>query len=331
MHRIGLLWREEWDPPDGHARLVETCKLHGVFNAFASLGVAAEPIVYSDSRADSIRDQMLALDAVLVWVNPIEQGIDRARLDPVLDEVAGHGVFVSAHPGVIRRMATKEVLADTQSMSWGTPTRVHRSPDALRDRLVDLDAPAVLKRHRGMGGNGVWRVEPPVAGTVVVQHALAGALPERLPLESFAQRCAPYFADGGFVVEQPYQPRLAEGMIRAYLTHDRVVGFTHQYPRGLLPPGIEPGPPGKVFDPPDDPRYETLQSRLESQWIPELASIVGVDRLSLPVIWDADFLYGPRDAGGGDTFVLCEINACSTFAFPEFAMPGVARATLDRL
>ena len=65
--------------------------------------------------------------------------------------------------------------------------------------------------------------------------------------------------------------------------------------------------------------------------MPQLQSIAGVGRSSLPVIWDADFLYGPKDAGGSDTFVLCEINASSTFAFPEFAMPGVARATLERL
>lgn len=59
--------------------------------------------------------------------------------------------------------------------------------------------------------------------------------------------------------------------------------------------------------------------------------ILGLDMLRLPVIWDADFLYGPKDGGGDDTFVLCEINVSSTFAFPEFAMPGVARAALERV
>ena len=60
--------------------------------------------------------------------------------------------------------------------------------------------------------------------------------------------------------------------------------------------------------------------------MPELQSTLGLDRSSLPVIWDADFLYGPND-----TFVLCVINVSSTFAFPEFAMATVARATLDRV
>jgi hypothetical protein len=51
----------------------------------------------------------------------------------------------------------------------------------------------------------------------------------------------------------------------------------------------------------------------------------------LPVIWDADFLYGPKTGSGEDTYVLCEINASSTFAFPEHAMPTVAEAALARI
>jgi hypothetical protein len=72
-----------------------------------------------------------------------------------------------------------------------------------------------------------------------------------------------------------------------------------------------------------------LRERTETEWVPELQRILGIETKALPVIWDADFLYGPRTASGEDAFVLCEINASSTFAFPEFAMPTVARAALD--
>ena len=40
-------------------------------------------------------------------------------------------------------------------------------------------------------------------------------------------------------------------------------------------------------------------------------------RGSLPVLWDADFLYGPRTASGDDTYVLCEINVSSVIPFPD--------------
>ena len=301
-----------------------------MFAAFGGCGVEAEPVVYSDDTVERVREQLLGLDGVLVWVNPVERGQDRSKLDPLLRDVADAGVFVSAHPDVILRMGTKEVLVDTRSMTWGSDTRIYRTTEELRDTLPSRLAgagPLVLKQHRGMGGEGVWRVELASDGSVVVQHAAGGAPPATIPLDSFLERLGMY----GVIVEQPYQERIAEGMIRAYLTHDRVVGFTHQYPRGLLPPDTEPGPAGKVFEPADEPRYADLRLRLESEWVPEMQQILGLETPALPVIWDADFLYGPKDPDGDDTFVLCEINVSSTFAFPEFAMPGVARATADRV
>ena len=328
--RVGLLWRKEWDPPSA-----DPPKLRGVFAAFAELGVTAVPVVYTDDDADAVRDQLLALDGVLVWVNPIEQGFDRSRLDPLLREVAETGVFVSAHPDVILRLGTKEVLVDTRSMAWGSDTRIYRNMDELRRELPRRLAgrkPLVLKQHRGMGGNGVWKVEPAEGSdSVLVQHAVGGAPPEIVALDVFLASCEPYFAGKGLIVEQPYQPRLPEGMIRAYLSHDTVVGFTHQYPRGLLPPDVEPRPSTKIFESAGEAKYEALRRRLEDDWVPELQRLLGLGTYELPVIWDADFLYGPKDENGNDTFVLCEINCSSTFAFPEFAMPTVARAAVDRI
>jgi hypothetical protein len=323
--RVGLLWRLEWDPPSA-----DPPKLQGVLAAFAEIGVAAEPVVYSDDAVDALRDRLLSLAGVLVWVNPIEQGLDRSSLDPLLREVADAGVFVSAHPDVILRMGTKEVLVDTSSLSWGTDSRLYRSWEQLRQELPARLAEGrrlVLKQHRGMGGHGVWKVELAGGGTVVAQHAAGGAPPEPMSIDDFLDLCKPY----GLMVEQPYQPRLPEGMVRAYLTHDRVVGFTHQRPRGLLPPDVEPLPSSKVFEPADEPRYRALRARVEDEWVPEMQRVLAIETHSLPVIWDADFLYGPKDDEGDDTFVLCEINVSSTFAFPEFAMPGVARAALERI
>jgi len=331
---VGLLWRNEWDPPGEDGPDVAACKLRGVFAAFSELGVEAEPVVYSDDRADAVREQLLRLDGVLVWVNPIEKGLDRSRLDPLLREVAAGGVFVSAHPDVILRLGTKEVLVDSRSMSCGTDTYVYRAwPEFRRtfpERLVTR-GPLVLKQHRGMGGEGVWKVERLDRETVIAQHAADGAQPERIALTDFVARCEPYFSGTGLIVEQPYQERLPEGMIRAYLTHDRVVGFTHQHPRALLPPDADVPPSTKVFEPPTGPGYRDLRLRVETEWVPELQRILGLRTAQLPVIWDLDFLFGPKTADGKDTYVLCEINVSSTFAFPEFAMPGVARAAVQRI
>jgi hypothetical protein len=304
-----------------------------MFAAFAELGVEAVPVVYSDSAVAAVRKQLFALDGVLVWVNPIEQGLDRSTLDPLLREVADARVWVSAHPDVILKLATKRVLVDTARMSWSAGAHLYGTFDQLRAELPDRlgDGAVVLKQYRGMGGDGVWKVETGQDGSVLVQHAAVGGDPERMRLEAFLGRCQPYFRHGGLMVEQPFQPRAAEGMIRVYLSHDEVVGFAHQYPRGLLPPSVAASlPTGKAFQVPSAPAYRDLRAQVEA-WVRELQRIVDVDRASLPVIWDADFLYGPKAVAGDDTYVLCEINASSTFAFPEHAMPTVARAAIERI
>jgi hypothetical protein len=267
---------------------------------------------------------------VLVWVNPVEQGLDRSKLDPLLRDVAGQGVWVSAHPDVILKMGTKQVLVDTRAMSWGTDTHVYRSADELRRellrRLAAARGPLVLKQYRGMGGNGVWKVEAAGEGRLVVQHAVRDAQPERMMLDDFAARCEGYFAGPGRMVEQPFQDSLEEGMIRVYLAHDRVVGFAHQYPKAFLPASAIDAPaPPKRFEQASAPAYKELKTQMETEWMPELRRILGLETHDLPVIWDADFLRGPDGR-----YVLCEINVSSTFAFPEHAMPTVAGAAVER-
>ena len=177
-----------------------------------------------------------------------------------------------------------------------------------------------------MGGDGVWKVE--LDGDVLrVEHAGDGSI-ETLSLADLADRC---FAGGGVVVDQPYLERIRDGMIRVYLTHDRVVGFAHQHPRGLRPAAAGEPPPGKHFYAQADERFARLRALMDVQWVPQLQRLLGLESHTLPVIWDADFLYGPKNADGHDTYVLCEINASSTFAFPEHAMPGVAQAALERI
>ncbi len=133
------------------------------------------------------------------------------------------------------------------------------------------------------------------------------------------------------IVEQPFQQRIAEGMIRAYLTHNEVVGFAHQYPAGLRPASAGAPAPGKTFELPTATAFSRLRTLIESKWMPEMQQLLGIDTHTLPVIWDADFLYGPKTTSGDDTFVLCEINASSTFAFPEHAMPTVAQTAARRI
>ena len=69
---------------------------------------------------------------------------------------------------------------------------------------------------------------------------------------------------------------------------------------------------------------------MESEWTPRVMQVLDIDAESLPIIWDADFLYGPRTPSGEDTYVLCEINVSSVFPFPEQVPSEIARRALGR-
>jgi hypothetical protein len=72
-------------PGDEEARHNATAsnnRFASLFSAFAASGIHAEPAVYHDDFCQDVRDQLMKVDAVLVWVNPIEGGCNRAMLEP---------------------------------------------------------------------------------------------------------------------------------------------------------------------------------------------------------------------------------------------------------
>jgi hypothetical protein len=83
--------------------------------------------------------------------------------------------------------------------------------------------------------------------------------------------------------------------------------------------------------PASEPAFQALRTKMESEWTPQMMRLLDIDAKLLPVIWDADFLYGPRTQSGEDTHVLCEINVSSVFPFPEQAPAEIARLALARL
>jgi hypothetical protein len=130
--------------------------LRTLVDAFDAVNVAAHKVVYSDDAAEEVRDELLRLDGVLVWVNPIQEGATRARLDAILRDVSDRGVWVSAHPDVILKMGTKEVLFHTRTLGWGTDTDLYTSYTDLTERLparLQRDGQLVLKQARGTAGN----------------------------------------------------------------------------------------------------------------------------------------------------------------------------------
>ena len=342
-YTVAILWRG-----DAEARRAATPhnnRFHRIFEELDALGICAEPAVYAEEFAHDLRAQLLSADGVLVWVDPIHQGKTRGALDSLLREVASRGPWVSAHPDVTMKMGVKEVLHRTKQLGWGTDTHLYRSAAEFAAQFpsrLQSAGPRVVKQNRGNGGQGVWKVElisdPVGAPTMVrVLHAQRGSIPEDMRLQDFMARCEPYFSAGGCVVDQPFAPRLPEGMMRCYMGTDKVVGFGHQLIKALIPPppegadspAAQPGP--RIMHGADATPFQQLRAKMENEWTPQMMQVLGIDAASLPIIWDADFLYGPRTAAGEDTYVLCEINVSSCFAIPDQAPAAIARLVARRL
>jgi hypothetical protein len=314
----------------------ETSRFKAIFAALADAGVEAEPVVYEDDVSEAVREQLASLDGVLVWVNPIHEGRNRSHLDALLREVAAGGVWVSAHPDVVLKMGTKEVLHRTRTMGWGCDAALYRSAEAMRVELPARLAtgPRVIKRNRGNGGQGVWKVEALASaqgGPMVRVLDATKDLSEDLSLDAFLARCRDYF-DDGCVIDQPFQARLGEGVVRCYMAGDRCAGFGHQKVKALVDsPAARAGTGPRLYTGKADPRFQRLRRLMEDEWTPQLMSLLDMAPPDLPMIWDADFMLGPKAADGTDSYVLGEINASSVFPIPDEAPAEIARRVADRL
>ena len=325
----------------------ENNRFAAVFAAFAARGVDARPAVYNLAQADELRDQLLKLDGALVWVNPIEAGQSRAPLDTLLREVAAAGVFVSTHPDVIMKLGTKDVLVDTRKMGWGSDVHRLDTVAQLRAELADRLAAGgirVLKQWRGHSGIGVWRVQRAPGDAafggdslVLAKHAPRDSAEVTLTYDEFVALMTRYFDDGGHMVDQAWQPRMTDGMVRCYLVQDRVAGFGLQAVNALHPPlagsgsSEAPMPSQRLYHPPDLPHLQSLKQRLETEWIPELQRTARIRTDELPLLWDCDFLHGEPAPEGDERHVLCEINVSSVAPFPDSAIEPLVDAAITRI
>ena len=196
-------------------------------------------------------------------------------------------------------------------------------------RHVAQSGPRVLKQNRGNGGAGVWKIETRADGLIDVLSAQGGEPLRTLPLADFMiERRADFGACEG-LVDQPFQMRHLDGMIRCYMSGDRVVGFGHQLVKALA--DREEGPTGpRLYSGLDDKRWQGLRKVMENDWTPGMARLLQIETDDLPIIWDADFLFGPKGPDGQDTYVLCEINVSSVFPIPDEAPDALVGTLLRR-
>jgi hypothetical protein len=307
----------------------DASRFASVADALRAVDVDPVPVAYDEAFADEVRALLADIDGVLVWIDPLHDGKTRVAVDALLRDIAARGSWVSAHPDTIDKMGVKDVLVRTRQLGWGSDVYLYGSYKQFCDEFptrLRSSGPRVLKPSRGNRGQRVWKVE---AGEqpdrVAVLEAVRGSAPASLSLSELLARCAGYFV-GGALVDQAYQPRLADGMTRCYLAGDRVVGFGTQHVSQLLP--TMPDTP-KVMHPADAGPFQTLRRTMEASWVPEMMRVLDLEQRELPILWDADF-FGASHAAN-DPYTLCEINVSSVVPFPDGAPAAIAALVKERL
>jgi hypothetical protein len=327
LGRIAVLWRAKAARRSGTP---DTSWFKAVFAALTDVGIDAVPVVYEDDVVDAVRAQLVTLDGVLVWVNPIHEGRNRANLDALLREVAARGVWVSAPPDVILKMGTKEVLHRTRTMSWGSDT----APTA---QAMRVELPARLAGWPSRDQAQPWQRRP---GRLESREAGKSTQPtDGTPAGCYQGRTGG--AGAGRVsrtVRRIFRRRLHDRSAVPSAPERRCGALLHgrRSLRRIRPPEVdapaaraEAGP--SLYTSNADPRFQRLRRLMEDEWAPQLTSLVDVPRRDLPMIWDADFRLGPPGADGTDRYVLGEINVSSVLPIPDEASAEIARRVADRL
>ena len=70
---------------------------------------------------------------------------------------------------------------------------------------------------------------------------------------------------------------------------------------------------------------------METDWLPAMQRVLQREAETLPAIWDVDFLRGPINVTGDDTWVRCEVNVSCVSPYPEEAAEWIARTAVDRV
>lgn len=316
----------------------EKAKLHGLIPALEQAGLVVEEFFYSDKKMTEIEQKLNSKDLVMVWVNPIENGHSRSILDSMLRRLANKGIIVSTHPDTILKMGTKEVLFSTKGLDWGTDVTVYTSKQEMEKKLVQHLKPSVsrvLKQNRASSGSGVWRIElsnhNPQSNDnpyVKVLHAQRNSKEEEVLLSDFIESIQGYFENKGVVIDQEFISPEPNGMIRCYMSQNKVVGFGHQYVKSLLRPKaldevIESLP--RIYFDKNKADYQDLRQLMEHKWIADMQKELGLELSQLPMLWDADFLYRQHDVSEGNEYVLCEINVSSVYPYPETAVTDLVQ------
>jgi hypothetical protein len=301
---------------------------------FKEKGFDVDSVLYHDSVAAKLAKELTRYKALLVWVNPVEQGHDRKILDALLSDLAARGCFVSAHPDTILKLGTKEILYRIKDTEFGGDVKQYHSFEDFKQNFFSSTASPgirVLKPYRGNGGNGILKIDATnyKDNKVGVTHAKNGNEERILAVNDFFREFESYFKVNDILIDQEWNQNIINGMVRCYLTGAKVSGFGYQEINALYPKKL---PSQRYYFSEDCGLFGDLKEVMENDWVSRLQQLTGVENDKLPVLWDADFfINNVNTENTRQKYSLCEINTSSVSPFPESAIPVIVDEVGKRL
>ena len=291
-----------------------------ICNSLIEKGWAAEPLFYSDAEHDGVKAKLQGVSGVIVRIiSGTYEGVTQSKLDDMLRGVASSGVPCMSHPDVLLKMGAKDAVVKIKDLSCGmSDTFAYYDVASFKESFPKTVATGarVLRPNSGSQGKGIWVVKlkdeaeaSSVTGATMLdlQEAFDNHKEEKT-IDEFMTFCEQYFgAENGQLIDLRFMPRMLEGELRVNMIHTTPTEIVHKKTAegGMSAPGAE----YKQYKP-DDPQFATLMDSFVNKDMPKIMDVLGLAGQPLPLIWTADFILGPKDDDGNDTYFVGEFN-CS--------------------
>ena len=303
--------------PDGHRR--DTIP---IADAIKKRGWDAEAIFYSDADHDAVYAKLAKSQGYIGRVNPgAYDGVTQSKLDALFRKLASEGVKAMAHPDTMIKMGAKDALSKICHLSCGMEdTYAYYDIPSFKEKFPKTVATGtrVLKQNRGSQGEGIWVVkvkegqEGEVTGATLLdcQEAKDNHKEEHT-VDAFMTFCEQYIVgEQGQLIDQRFLPRIVEGEIRVNMIYDTPTELVHKKPaEGGISATLASGAKYISFKP-DDAQFTALMDKFIKHDLPLIMPALGLEKEPFPLIWTTDFILGPKDADGKDTYFVGEFN-CS--------------------
>jgi hypothetical protein len=226
-------------------------------------------------------------------------------------------------------------------MDWGGDIELYADSEDFAScfiKSLHSSGVRILKQYRGESGRGIYKVslDDAEGNNICVVHAVSGDEEQILSQDDFFREFNKYFDNGGMLINQPWVKGIVNGMVRCYITGNKVSGFGYQESVALCPQTNDTDskvrPTSKRFYFSEEcGLFQDLRKIMESNWMPQIQEIHSIADDAMPLLWDVDFFINDvNTTTTEEKYTLCEINVSCVSPYPPSCVNHIVEALKTR-